>query len=148
MRPHHALVECLRNYAVFSGRSSRSEFWLFVLFVVLAVLLAVVIDNLLFGAAGSLSHRPFTLLAIAVLLTPALAAGWRRMHDAGRPGWLLLPPTLLYGLAAFSTVDGGDLVVLRLTEIGMTALAVFWLTRRSERRENVYGAPAEPEPAS
>jgi len=142
------VVECLRNYAVFSGRSARSEYWPFILFVVLATLLAAMADNFIFGAADSLLDRPFTLLAHAALLTPTLAAGWRRMHDAGRPGWLLLPPTLFYVVAAFTTADGGDRVVLRLTEIGLTALAVYWLTRKSDRLENAYGAPTtEPQTA-
>jgi len=138
-----AVAECLRNYNVFSGRSTRSEYWPFMCFVVLVALVAAIIDAILFGAAPSgVRGQPFSLLAHAVLLPPTLAAGWRRMHDAGRPGWLLLPPTLFYLFATFARASGGDLIVLRLTEIGLLALAAYWLTRRSDRQENLYGAPA------
>ena len=76
----------VRKYAVFSGRTSRSEFWQFVLvqtvIFVAAVILAVQI------------HEAFAiLLALYFLgtLIPTLAAMARRLHDIGRSiGWLLL----------------------------------------------------------
>ncbi len=76
----------LRKYAVFSGRTSRSEFWQFVLvqtvIFVAAIILAVQI------------HEAFALLLVLYLLgtlIPTLAAMARRLHDIGRSiGWLLL----------------------------------------------------------
>ena len=41
-------VKCLRNYVSFEGRARRSEFWYFVLFSFLFLLVARIIDALLF----------------------------------------------------------------------------------------------------
>ena len=71
-------VEVLKKYAVFDGRASREEFWIFTLvnFIVSFVLHAVL------GVLGAI----YTL----AVLVPGLAVGARRLHDTGRSGWLLL----------------------------------------------------------
>lgn len=86
-----AVRACLTQYAEFNGRASRSEFWWFVLFVVLVTAML----SYLHEAAGS-------MFLIAVLL-PLLAAGSRRLHDTGRSGWWQL----------FLLVPVGGIVVLR-----------------------------------
>ncbi|WP_029525996.1 DUF805 domain-containing protein [Polaromonas glacialis] len=70
-----AISSCLSNYATFSGRASRSEFWWFFLFQVLAS-----------AAASMLSEKLSGLVSLALLL-PALAVGARRLHDIGKSGW-------------------------------------------------------------
>ena len=70
-----AISNCLSNYATFSGRASRSEFWWFFLFQVLASV-----------AASMLSEKLSGLVSLALLL-PALAVGARRLHDIGKSGW-------------------------------------------------------------
>jgi len=70
-----AISSCLSNYATFSGRASRSEFWWFFLFQVLASL-----------AASMLSEKLSGLVSLGLLL-PALAVGARRLHDIGKSGW-------------------------------------------------------------
>lgn len=73
----------LKNYVGFSGRARRAEYWQFVLFNVIAMVLCVVIDL----AIGS--SILYILYVLAVLL-PGLAVGVRRLHDTGRSGWWLL----------------------------------------------------------
>ena len=73
-----AFVTCLKKYADFSGRATRSEYWWFVLCEVLILGIASLISDTLPG-----------LLALALVL-PALAVGARRLHDTGRSGWWLL----------------------------------------------------------
>ena len=58
----------LQNYADFSGRARRTEYWMFTLF------------NALISIA---------LYALAVLV-PSLAVLVRRLHDTGRSGWWML----------------------------------------------------------
>ena len=70
-----AIQHCLRNYATFTGRASRSEFWWFMLFALLASLVASAIDPRL--------NAVVTLL----LLLPAIAVTARRLHDIDKSGW-------------------------------------------------------------
>jgi len=76
---------CFSKYVDFNGVASRSEFWWFVLFVLLANLV-------LSWISPTLSY----IFGLAVLL-PELAVGARRLHDTGRSGWwqlLLLIPII------------------------------------------------------
>ena len=66
---------CFAQYAGFSGRAPRSEFWWFALFQLGVLVIATLISQVLYGIA-----------ALALLL-PALAVGARRLHDIGRSGW-------------------------------------------------------------
>ncbi len=74
---------CLSNYATFSGRAPRSEYWYFVLFQVLANMVANMIDY----ATGS--HLVGALTDL-VLILPSLAVAVRRLHDIDKSGWWLL----------------------------------------------------------
>lgn len=70
-----AIKSCLGQYATFSGRASRSEYWWFFLFQVLASLVSSVLGDAING------------VVVLLLLLPALAVGARRLHDIGRSGW-------------------------------------------------------------
>ena len=70
-----AIKSCLAQYATFSGRAVRSEFWWFFLFQILAVVVASFLGDVI-----------SSIVSIALLL-PALAVGARRLHDIGRTGW-------------------------------------------------------------
>lgn len=70
-----AIQSCLSQYATFSGRATRPEFWWFFLFQILALMVA-----------GMLGDVAYSILALLLLL-PALAVGTRRLHDVGRSGW-------------------------------------------------------------
>ena len=77
----------LKKYAVFSGRARRKEYWMFVLFNFIFLIVAVLLDNLLgtnFGLGGY--GWIYLLYALAVLI-PALAVLIRRLHDIGKSGW-------------------------------------------------------------
>ena len=70
-------------YAQFSGRASRSEYWWFVLFTLIASAAAGVLDVFF---PGDLLQ---SLFGIATFI-PGIALGIRRMHDIGKSGWWLL----------------------------------------------------------
>ncbi|MEV7656968.1 DUF805 domain-containing protein [Streptomyces anulatus] len=70
----------LKNYAGFSGRARRKEYWMFVLF---NFIVAVVLSAL--GAAIS-TQIPYYLYLVATIV-PSLAVMVRRLHDTGRSGW-------------------------------------------------------------
>ncbi|MES2612591.1 DUF805 domain-containing protein [Acidovorax sp.] len=70
-----AIKSCFSQYAGFTGRASRSEFWWFLLFQVVVVVVT-----------GFVSQLVSSVVSLALLL-PALAVGARRLHDIGRSGW-------------------------------------------------------------
>ncbi len=82
-----AVRRCLSLYATFSGRARRSEYWFFVLFNILAGMVALMVDRVLFPGFEDGVLNPLVGLA---LLLPSLAAAARRLHDRGRSGWWLL----------------------------------------------------------
>jgi len=86
-----AVRTCLQmKYADFNGRARRSEFWFFVLFSVIAGIVANILNAILhLPSSGTGTTLLGSLLNLA-LLVPSLAVGARRLHDTGRSGWWLL----------------------------------------------------------
>ena len=76
-----AIRDAFSKYATFSGRSSRSAYWWFYLFGILALLVAFAIDEAL--GTGRLLYALVALL----LFLPNLAVTVRRLHDSGHSGW-------------------------------------------------------------
>ncbi len=70
-----SIKTCFNKYADFNGRATRSEFWWFVLFLVLVSLGLSVISAILSA-----------LFSLAILL-PSITVSTRRLHDTGRSGW-------------------------------------------------------------
>lgn len=104
----------LLRYAVFSGRASRSEYWLFML------LYAVVVGGSLGMAIAALGSPDgaafsgftrwfgvFCLLALALCL-PTYAVLARRLHDIDKSAWwmLLLTPGMFAPLLMSQTLVG------------------------------------------
>ncbi|MDR7238749.1 DUF805 domain-containing protein [Neobacillus drentensis] len=105
-------LKVLKNYVGFSGRASRKEYWMFVLFNMIALIILSVLDRVL-GTDPLL----YGLYSLAVLL-PSLAVSIRRLHDAGKSGaWILI------GLIPF---------------IGAIVLLVFMCTD-SQSNDNQHG---------
>ncbi len=78
----------LKKYAVFTGRSARKEYWMFVLIHIIAIIILSMIEQsagLVSNGSGILS----SVYSLAVLL-PALGVAIRRLHDTNRSGWWLL----------------------------------------------------------
>ncbi|WP_432892786.1 DUF805 domain-containing protein [Kribbella sp. CA-245084] len=85
-------IDVLKKYAVFDGRARRKEYWMFVLFNVIASIILSILDRILgldFGGSSSSSGWLSTIYSLAVLL-PTIGVAIRRMHDTGRSGWWIL----------------------------------------------------------
>ena len=163
-----AVRTCFRKYVTFSGRAPRSEYWWFVLFLVLGAAVFGMIDRALFGTTlvqtgpGQItvqSNGPLAQLFSLATFLPALAAAWRRMHDTGRSGlFVLYPLIVMVGIvsfvgfvAGFEPLMRGDVSGLLAGTAGLIiALAMFvlllspllvlwWLTRPSQPGTNDYG---------
>lgn len=74
------------KYVDFNGRASRTEYWYFVLAVVIVDIITAGIDNLI-GFNGS---GPISWIVSLALLLPGLGVAVRRLHDIDKSGWWLL----------------------------------------------------------
>jgi uncharacterized membrane protein YhaH (DUF805 family) len=165
----------LRRYADFSGRSRRTEFWMFVLFQFL-IGMGVVVLMMVLGGAAVLSGDPsqamamggiilvlYLLLALVGLafLIPNLAVTVRRLHDTDRSGWWImlywgpyLAMILAGGMVGMSAASGGDgmaggavgLIAMIAWLVGSLVLLVFMFLEGT-RGPNKYGPdPKQPIP--
>jgi uncharacterized membrane protein YhaH (DUF805 family) len=75
------------KYGDFRGRSTRSEYWYWYLFTVIAVYGSGIID-----AGISKNSTILSSIVELVIIFPAICVGIRRMHDTGHRGWWLLFP--------------------------------------------------------
>ncbi len=79
-----------KNYANFTGRARRAEYWYFVLvnFIIYVPLYLIGIAGLLneSNALGFIGMGLFILFALAMLI-PSLAVVVRRLHDLNKSGW-------------------------------------------------------------
>jgi uncharacterized membrane protein YhaH (DUF805 family) len=67
------------NYFLFSGRSTRAEYWWWVLFATgTSVILSIL---------GAIVPLPLQGIFGLITLIPGLALGARRLHDINRTGW-------------------------------------------------------------
>ena len=86
-------IKAFEKYSVFSGRASRNEFWYyqlltFIIFVVLAFVdeqynFHIEIATREFGVS-------YSLYAVFALI-PTWAIMFRRLHDVGENGWIIIP---------------------------------------------------------
>lgn len=111
-----AKICMISRYARFGGRSSRSEFWFFQLFLILVSLVTWVIDETILNN----ELGPLSLIVSIITLIPTFAVGSRRLHDIDKSGWW----QLLW------------LVPL----IGWIVLLVWWATK-SDAGDNRFGSP-------
>lgn len=157
----------LRRYADFSGRSRRTEFWMWVLFQFLIGFVFIILMMLLGGAAlmsgdvgGAMAaggivvilYVLYILVGLAFFI-PNLAVTIRRLHDTDRSGWwimlfwgpylVMLASTFLIGASAASGGDGmaggalGLIASLALL-VGALVLLVFMFLEGT-RGPNKYG---------
>lgn len=86
-----AVKSFFNNYAKFSGRARRSEFWYAQLFVNLAALICFFIDVTLFSSTLSASGGGIiTGIFVLAIIVPSLAVLVRRLHDTDKSGWYAL----------------------------------------------------------
>jgi uncharacterized membrane protein YhaH (DUF805 family) len=77
-----------KKYADFNGRARRSEFWYFLLFVIVGIFAL----SLILGFISSTLAAIVTGIFYLGMFIPYLACLIRRMHDVGKSGWYCLIP--------------------------------------------------------
>lgn len=114
MKVLESALYTLRRYADFSGRASRSEFWFFFLFVLIAQAIAGLVDAML--GRGLLLPGPVRAIVGLALIVPQLAVAVRRLHDVGRSGRELMVPMLM--LLAMPLVVALGSILGRIVALG------------------------------
>ena len=81
----------LTNYTTMSGRASRSEYWWFILFYLLASfvlgIIYAIVGSFMFGSEVILSKKfglITTIITVLIFLMPSISVSVRRFADAGR----------------------------------------------------------------
>lgn len=82
----------LSNYATFTGRARRAEYWWWVLFLILANAALGILDAAFFGRMmmGMQGNGPLSAVFSLLTLLPGIAVAVRRLHDIDRSGWWML----------------------------------------------------------
>ncbi|MDC7292291.1 MULTISPECIES: DUF805 domain-containing protein [unclassified Butyrivibrio] len=107
-----AIKSVFSQYANFSGRARRSEYWYYVLCY---AIISIVIN--LLSQASSVFAIVGTVVGLA-LICPTLAVEIRRLHDIGKSGWYLL----------FNLIPLVGAIIL-----------LVWFCKDSEPGDNMYG---------
>ena len=111
-----AITSGFGNITNFEGRSSRSAFWWWMVFIWIIELVVSLVTG---GGRGSGFFALLGTLIMLVLWLATLAVGCRRLHDTGKSGWLQL--------------------LLLIPCIGAIVLIVFWV-QPTTPGDNAYGA--------
>ncbi|MBS7455550.1 DUF805 domain-containing protein [Coralloluteibacterium stylophorae] len=99
-------VSVLKQYATFSGRARRTEYWMYTL-INLLILFGLMVVDALIGTSGGIGVLSL-IYSLAVML-PGIAVTVRRLHDTGRSGWwvlIALVPVAGIVLLVFMCLEG------------------------------------------
>ena len=81
---------CFSKYAIFEGNASRSEFWWFMLFYLVLLLVGITLDGNWSVVEEDPLYAPMgtweTIVTLGLFI-PAIAVTCRRLHDIGKSGW-------------------------------------------------------------
>ncbi len=109
-----------QNYANFSGRARRAEYWWFAIFMNIAIFGLVFAGGLASDSTGTPSPV-FSIIQMIIalgLILPGLGVQVRRLHDIGKSGW--------FWLVTFIPCVGGLILLI-------------WACKDSQLGDNQYG---------
>ena len=122
----------LRGYFKFKGTSTRSEYWWFIIFLVLISFTTGLLDGLLYPSSNvnmnlllrgeqAIPIAPFSLFTAVLFAMPTLAVTARRFHDAGHSAkWLYL--LIIPGGYAVLAAVGTGLIFFTYGTVGVELL--------------------------
>lgn len=92
-----AVQACFVRYFDFQGRSSRSEYWWFVLFNLLLNVATAIFDLVVLGVSSD-GFLPANTATTIITFIPGVAVSVRRLHDIGRSGWWIFLAFTVVGI--------------------------------------------------
>ena len=73
-------LDAFRKYADFAGRTTRQQYWMYILiYVVISVVLSII--------DAAIGTAVLSAIFSVVMLVPSISIATRRLHDIGRSGW-------------------------------------------------------------
>lgn len=114
-------IKCLKNYANFSGRARRKEYWMFILFYMLLYIPFYVIS--MYATSQNMATLNLIVSGLMVIISlglciPSLAVVVRRLHDINKSGW--------YYFMGLIPLVGGFILL-------------YYLLKEGDKGENLYG---------
>ena len=104
-----AVKSAFSKYGVIAGRSLRSEYWYFQLFIFIGALVSAVPDIQIGG--------PVYVIFVLAVLVPNITVTVRRLHDVDRSGWWMLIPMTIIGIIPY----------------------LYWVCKKGDEGENRFG---------
>ncbi len=133
----------LRRYAVFSGRSSRAEFWKWTLAYILTLVAMLAATGVSYAARSDVLLGIFAvLLGIMFLgtIVPTIALTVRRLHDTNRSGWWYLGSIVPNFFSPFLEKDFPILnLILSLALLIYAIVMLVWYCLPGTPGTNDYG---------
>lgn len=135
-------LKCLKQYADFSGRARRKEFWMFVLLNIIFSIAIEIIDDVLGSIVAKKGYGSgmFNYIYAFAMFIPVLAVTVRRLHDIGKSGWMIFIPYFLLPAIAMilrRNFDFGKIIYL------IPLVGVIWfinlMTTDSQKDTNKWG---------
>lgn len=156
-----AINSGIRNAFVISGRASRSEYWWWIAFTILFLIVYNMIIAVLFGAAAITSEMQgagldeenmkgtmvIAMLSNYLFMIPALTVGIRRLHDVGRSGWWMAAFWGIDILIRLVAMPEAGLTILAVVNLALALVLLFWFVKRGTAGENRYGPDPLAQPA-
>ena len=125
-------IKCIKNYTLFKGRASRTEFWYFILYWAIFYVIIIAVDRVLGFNVINLKTLPFseyiplanlfeevgllTVIYRPLTILPSLAVISRRLHDINRSGWWCL-----------------------MCVTPLIVILIIFLCKKSDKNENQFG---------
>ena len=118
----------LRRWRDFAGRSTRREYWMYTLVLIIISFVLGILDSIILGEAALSQFLTFGNVFSLATVVPSISVSIRRLHDIDKSGWWLF---------------------LAFTVICILVL-IYWACVSSDEDENRYGSPelADHEPSS
>ena len=132
-----AIIDGLRRWKDYSGRSDRRQFWWFYLIFVISIFICLAISLIFISVLSLLDLNSLGMFSLIfaylyLLLVPSMIAlQVRRMHDVGKSGWFVLIPLYNFYLFVQPSLERGRIPNWILAEkvslgfVGILVLSLF-----------------------
>ena len=87
MNIKQSFISVFSNWNNFSGRACRSEYWYFLLSVILVAFILTIFEVLLGIYSTEIGYGPLSLIFQIIVIIPSISLTSRRLQDRGISGW-------------------------------------------------------------